>query len=87
MRAHGAGVKAYRAIGKHAIGLVVNLEPKHAASDSAADQAAVARPDAYQTPPPLHPALPALHPPDMPALLAASLPPSPARGPRRPRRR
>ncbi len=30
MRAHGAAVKAYRAEGKHEIGLVVNLEPKYA---------------------------------------------------------
>ncbi len=47
MRSHGAAVKAYRAIGKHEIGLVVNLEPKYAASDSADDRAAVARADAY----------------------------------------
>ena len=32
MRAHGAAVQAYRAEGKHEIGLVVNLEPKYPAS-------------------------------------------------------
>ena len=47
MRAHGAAVQAYRAIGKHEIGLVVNLEPKYPASDSAQDAAAVQRADAY----------------------------------------
>ncbi|MDR3388260.1 MAG: GH1 family beta-glucosidase [Rudaea sp.] len=47
LRAHGAAVQAYRATGKHAIGLVVNLEPKYAASQSAEDQAAVRRADAY----------------------------------------
>lgn len=47
MRAHGAAVKAYRATGKHQIGLVVNLEPKYAASQSAEDLAAVKRADAY----------------------------------------
>jgi len=47
MRSHGAAVKAYRAEGKHEIGLVVNLEPKYAASDSAEDKAAVKRADAY----------------------------------------
>jgi beta-glucosidase len=47
LRAHGAAVQAYRANGKHKIGLVVNLEPKYPASDSAEDRAAVQRADAY----------------------------------------
>jgi len=47
MRSHGAAVQAYRAEGKNRIGLVVNLEPKYAASDSAEDAAAVKRADAY----------------------------------------
>lgn len=47
MRAHGAAVRAYRAEGKHQIGLVVNLEPKYAASESAEDLAATKRADAY----------------------------------------
>jgi beta-glucosidase len=47
LRAHGSAVAAYRAEGKHEIGLVVNLEPKYPASDGAADMAATARADAY----------------------------------------
>jgi beta-glucosidase len=47
LRAHGAAVQAYRALGKKQIGIVVNLEPKYAASDSEEDAAAVARADAY----------------------------------------
>jgi beta-glucosidase len=47
LRAHGAGVAAYRAVGKHSIGLVVNLEPKCAATDSSEDRAAARRSDAY----------------------------------------
>ena len=47
LRAHGAAVQAYRAIGKHQIGLVVNLEPKYAATQGAEDLAATARADAY----------------------------------------
>jgi len=47
LRAHGAAVRAYRAEGKHRVGLVVNLEPKYPASDAAADRAATARADAY----------------------------------------
>jgi beta-glucosidase len=45
--AHAAAVAAYRAIGKHAIGLVVNLVPVHAASESTADRDAARRMDAY----------------------------------------
>jgi beta-glucosidase len=40
-------VKAYRAEGKHDVGIVVNLEPKYAASDSTEDRAATERADAY----------------------------------------
>ena len=47
MRAHGAAVQAYRAEGKHQIGIVVNLEPKHPASDDPRDAAAAVRADAY----------------------------------------
>src|SRR5919106_458856 len=47
LRAHGAAVQAYRGLGKHRIGLVVNIEPKYPASDAEADRAAVARADAY----------------------------------------
>ncbi|MGH8040574.1 MAG: GH1 family beta-glucosidase [Rudaea sp.] len=47
LRAHGAAVKAYRATGKHQIGIVVNLEPKYPSSNSAQDLAAVKRADAY----------------------------------------
>ena len=47
LRAHALGVQAYRAEGKHEIGLVVNLEPKYPASDHPSDLAATARADAY----------------------------------------
>lgn len=47
LRAHGAAVQAYRAEGRHEIGLVVNIEPKYPASDSAEDLAATARARAY----------------------------------------
>ena len=47
LRAHGAAVQAYRARGRHEIGIVVNLEPKYPASQSAEDLAAVRRADAY----------------------------------------
>jgi len=47
LRAHAAAVQAYRAIGKHRIGIVVNLEPKYPASENAEDRAATARAHAY----------------------------------------
>ena len=47
LRAHGAGVQAYRASGRHRIGIVVNLEPKYAASEASQDVEATARADAY----------------------------------------
>jgi beta-glucosidase len=47
MRAHGRAVQAYRAEGRHRIGIVVNIEPKYPASDRPADRAATARAEAY----------------------------------------
>jgi beta-glucosidase len=47
LRAHAEAVKAYRAEGRHAIGIVVNLEPKYPASDDPVDRAATRRADAY----------------------------------------
>ncbi|HJU08427.1 MAG TPA: GH1 family beta-glucosidase [Rhodanobacteraceae bacterium] len=47
LRAHGAAVQAYRAEGRHEIGVVVNLEPKYPASGSEEDIAATTRADAY----------------------------------------
>jgi beta-glucosidase len=47
MRAHGEAVRAYRAEARDRIGMVVNLEPKVPASDSAIDAAATQRADAY----------------------------------------
>ena len=47
LRSHGKAVQAYRAIGKHQIGLVVNIEPKYPASDSLEDLAATKRAEAY----------------------------------------
>ena len=65
MRAHGAAVKAYRATGRHDIGLVVNIEPKYPASDSAEDAAAVRRAHAYMNEQYLHPALLGAYPPEL----------------------
>src|SRR3546814_13589062 len=58
-------VQAYRAEGAHEIGLVVNIEPKHAATDSGDDAAAVKRAHAYMNEQYLHPALLGRYPPEL----------------------
>ena len=65
MRAHGAAVQAYRAVGKHQIGLVVNVEPKHPASNSPQDLAATRRADAYMNRQYLDPAFLGRYPQEM----------------------
>ena len=47
MRAHGAAVKAYRDVGQYEIGLVVNIEPKYPATQSAKDVEATQRASDY----------------------------------------
>ncbi len=47
LHAHAEAVRAYRANGRHRIGLVLNIEPKYAASDNAEDVAARERAHAY----------------------------------------
>ncbi|HEX6087435.1 MAG TPA: GH1 family beta-glucosidase [Thermoanaerobaculia bacterium] len=65
LRAHAAAVQAYRAFGTKPIGIVVNLEPKYAASDSAEDAAAVKRADAYMNRQYLDPLFFGTYPPEM----------------------
>jgi beta-glucosidase len=47
LRAHATAVQAYRAEGRHQVGLVVNLEPQHPASETERDRSAAARRDAF----------------------------------------
>ena len=78
MRAHGAAVQAYRAEGAHEIGLVVNIEPKHPASDSPQDAAAVRRAHAYMNEQFLHPALLGHYPPELAEIFGEAWPDWPA---------
>lgn len=78
MRAHGAAVQAYRAEGQHEIGLVVNIEPKYPASDSAEDAAAVRRAHAYMNEQYLHPALLGRYPPELAEIFGDAWPDWPA---------
>ncbi|WP_324808990.1 GH1 family beta-glucosidase [Sphingomonas sp. LY29] len=74
MRAHGAAVKAYREVGAHQIGLVVNIEPKYPASDSAEDIAATARADAYMNRQYLDPAMKGSYPEEMAEIFGEAWP-------------
>lgn len=74
MRAHGRAVQAYRAEGKNEIGLVVNIEPKYAASNSLEDQAATARADAYMNRQYLDAALKGAYPEEMTEIFGEAWP-------------
>ncbi len=74
MRAHGSAVQAYRASGRHEIGLVVNIEPKLAASDSEADRAAQRRAEAYMNRQYLDPAIHGRTPPELAAMYGEAWP-------------
>ncbi len=74
LRSHGAAVKAYRALGKHRIGIVVNIEPKYPASQSPEDLAAVARADAYMNRQYLDPVFFGRYPDEMSEVFGASWP-------------
>ena len=78
MRAHGAAVLAYRAEGKHEIGLVVNIEPKYPASESPEDHAAVGRAHAYMNQQYLDPALLGSYPPELRQIFGEAWPEWPA---------
>ena len=78
MRAHGAAVKVYREVGAHEIGLVVNIEPKYPASDSAEDLAATARADAYMNRQYLDPALKGEYPAELKEIFGEAWPDWPA---------
>ncbi len=75
MRAHGAAVQAYRALnGRNPIGLVVNIEPKYAASQSGDDLAAATRAEAYMNRQYLDPALLGSYPNEMPDVFGGAWP-------------
>lgn len=79
LRAHGRAVAAYRAEGRHRIGLVVNLEPKCPASESAEDLAATRRADAYMNRQFLDPVFHGRYPEEMAGIFGSAWPDFPAR--------
>jgi beta-glucosidase len=78
LRAHGAAVEAYRATGKHQIGLVVNIEPKVPASECPEDLAAAARADAYMNRQYLDPVFDGRYPDEMREVFGLAWPDFPA---------
>lgn len=74
MRAHGAAVETYRAVGQHEIGLVVNLEPKYPASDNPEDLAATRRAEAYMNRQYLQPALLGSYPAELKEIFGEAWP-------------
>jgi beta-glucosidase len=78
MRSHGKAVQAYRATGRNQIGLVVNIEPKYPASQSADDLAATERAHAYMNRQYLDPALLGHYPSEMRDVFGEAWPDWPA---------
>jgi beta-glucosidase len=74
LKAHAAAVVAYRAVGKHSIGLVVNLVPIEPASDNSADRNAANRLDAYLNRQFLDPALLGENPTEMAEMFGPAWP-------------
>ncbi|WP_109126272.1 GH1 family beta-glucosidase [Dyella sp. C11] len=74
MRASGAGIQAYRALGKHEIGVVFNIEPKYPASNSPEDIAATRRAQAYMNEQFADPALLGSYPPELKEIFGPAWP-------------
>lgn len=74
LRAHARAVQAFRADGNGEIGLVVNLEPKHAASDSPHDRTAMLRAHAYMNRQYLDPLFLGAYPEEMSEIFGSAWP-------------
>jgi beta-glucosidase len=78
MRASGAGIQAYRAFGRHEIGVVFNIEPKYPASESIEDRAAARRAHVYMNEQFADPALLGRYPEELAELYDEAWPHFPA---------
>ena len=77
LRGHALAVQAFRADGIGQIGLVVNLEPKFAATESEADRAATVRMHAYMNRQFLDPVFLGAYPEELGDIYGRGLPPFP----------
>lgn len=78
MRSSGAAIQAYRAVGRHEIGVVFNIEPKYPASQSPNDVAAARRAHAYMNEQFADPALLGSYPPELKEVFDSAWPDFPA---------
>jgi beta-glucosidase len=78
LRAHGVAVQAYRAEGRHQVGIVVNIEPKYPASERPEDLAATRRASAYMNEQYLDPILLGNYPELLPEIFGQAWPKWPA---------
>lgn len=78
LRSHAKAVQAYRATGKHQVGLVVNIEPKYPATNSPEDLAATRRADAYMNRQYLDPVFKGQYPDEMKEIFGDAWPDWPA---------
>ena len=78
MRASGAAIQAYRAIGRQQIGVVFNIEPKYPASDRGEDALAATRAHAYMNQQFADPALLGSYPPQLKECFGDAWPQFPA---------
>jgi beta-glucosidase len=74
LRSHARAVRTYRSLGKHSIGLVVNLEPKYPATTSDDDLAATRRADAYMNRQYLDPVFFGEYPKELPEMFGEAWP-------------
>ena len=77
LRAHATAVQSYRAVGRHQIGLVVNLEPKYPDRETAEDLNATMRADAYVNRYYLDPVFLGNYPPELAEIFGVAWPPFP----------
>lgn len=78
MRASGGAIQAYRAVGRHEIGVVFNIEPKYPASQHPEDIAAAHRAHAYMNEQFADPALLGSYPPELKEVFGDAWPDFPA---------
>jgi len=78
MRASGAAIQAYRAAGRHEIGVVFNIEPKYPVSQRPEDIAAARRAHAYMNEQFADPALLGAYPPELKEIFGDAWPEFPA---------
>jgi len=78
LRAHGAAVQAYRSLGRHRIGVVVNLEPKYPCSEDPEDRTATEHADAYMNRQYLDPILLGRYPGELAEIFGQAWPSWPA---------